>query len=1707
MRQKLYLSILLLLLTGSLFSQSVKLTDCTEASPVTLNWTGSEFSGGGTQGTWHLYSVGSTWMLMLGNGGDLRYHNLSSQNIPTSYHSGTGDWYKETAGCTLSLVRILAAADVTTTAISNVSFTTATITGDVSYAGNGPVTEKGIVYSTSSGPTIANSKLTNGSGTGAISVNATGLAQGTTYYVRAYATNATGTSYGGEESFTTLSPITVSSASAASASPTNAGSVSYTVVFSTNASGVTTSAFGLITTGSVTGASVSSVSGSGSTYTVTVNTGSGDGTIKLNVTGTAMTSVPSNVPFAGAIYTIDKTAPTTTITSKPAALTNSTSASFSFTSSETPSTFEAQLGAGAFVTVTSPLTYTGLSAGSHTVSVRAKDAVGNTDPTPATYTWTIDNVAPPAPMVITPLNGGTATTATPSYTGTAEMNTTINVIVDGSSIGTTTADASGNWNMVQPSALTNGSHTVKATATDAASNTSANSATNTFTVAVLTISPSTLPSPAVGVAYSQSLSASNGTSPYTFSINSGTLPTGLTMSVGGVISGAATAGGSFPITVQVTDATSKTATKTYVLTVGAPTISLSSTTFPTGDQEIAYTTTTVTASGGTSPYSYAVTSGALPTGLSLNNSTGAVSGTPTASGNFNFTITATDASSGTGPYTGNKAYSFTVNSLPTLTLAALPVSTYGDADLTLTAISTNPGPAITYTSMNTSIATIVGGNKVRIVAAGNVVIKASQAGDANHGAPLDAQQTLIINKKALIITAAAASKVYGTTDPALTFTSTALVNGDVITGNVVRASGNNVGTYSITQGTVAASSNYAVSYVGANFNITPASLTIVADDKTKVYGAAIPTLTISYNGWVNGDNASSFTTAPTISVTAVPSSAVGYYPITASGAVNPNYTIAYQTGYLSITNAALTITADDKTKVYGANVPALTASYSGWVNGDNTSAITTLPSISTTATNASAVGNYSITASNAVVPNYDITYAVGNLSVTPATLTITAYDASKVYGDNNPPLLVTYNGWVNGDDVSDITTMIKVTTTATVSSPVGNYPITPSQAVVPNYTINFVAGNLSVTPAALTITADDKTKVYGANNPALTASYNGFVNGDNASSLTTAPTIITTATPSSIVGNYPVTASGAVDANYTITYAAGNLSVTPAVLTITADDQTKIYGQNNPALTVHYSGFVNNDDPSTLTTMPTVTTTATAASSVGDYPIGASGAVNANYTIIYVNGKLSITPAALIVTAEDKTKAYGAALPTFTATYSGWVNGDGVSSLTTAPTITSTATAASNVGNYPITAASAVNANYNISYVAGNLSVTAVPLSIKADNKTKIYGDADPALTYVATGWVNGDGNSVITGAMKRIAGENVNTYAINQNTLSAGNNYIVTYTAGNFAITPATLTITAIAQTKVYGTADPALTYVATGWKNGDGTSVITGGLTRVAGENAGTYAIQQGTIGAGSNYTISYVANNLTITKAPQVITWVQDLTIGCTTDITPVQLNATVNSGLTISYGISSTDVATISGNSLTPVLPGYAVITASQAGDANHFAAPSVTNNVNYRSASAVRQHWSDVLMFDNSSNNYTKWEWYKNNSLVSGQTSAYYSEQTALSGTYYVIATDKNGEAIQSCPLTLNGSTTVTAGIKVYPNPVTAGSTATVTCTYTDAALQGAKMAIVDMSGKIQQEITNVKATQTITAPSARGLYYITLLLKNGQKASVNLLVK
>ena len=119
--------------------------------------------------------------------------------------------------------------------------------------------------------------------------------------------------------------------------------------------------------------------------------------------------------------------------------------------------------------------------------------------------------------------------------------------------------------------------------------------------------------------------------------------------------------------------------------------------------------------------------------------------------------------------------------------------------------------------------------------------------------------------------------------------------------------------------------------------------------------------------------------------------------------------------------------------------------------------------------------------------------------------------------------------------------------------------------------------SFTVAKTAVTVTADSKTRVYGAVNPTFTASYSGFVNGDTASVLSGSPSLTTSATTNSTVAGSPYTITAAVgtlsSANYSFNFGNGALTITKATLTVTADHQIKVYGAADPALTFHGSGF------------------------------------------------------------------------------------------------------------------------------------------------------------------------------------------------------------------------------------------------------------------------------------------------------------------------------------------------------------------------------------------------------------------------------------------------------------------------------------------------------------------------------------------------------
>ena len=217
----------------------------------------------------------------------------------------------------------------------------------------------------------------------------------------------------------------------------------------------------------------------------------GSHTFQVRAIDAAGNTDPTPATFS---WTIDTTAPDTTLTATPPAVTSSTSASFSFTATEAGSTFECKLDGGAFGACTSPQNYSALAAGAHTFQVRAVDPAGNTDPTPATFGWTIDTTAPDTTLTATPPAVTNSTSASFSFTAT-EAGSTFECKRDGAAFGACTSPQ--NY-----SALAAGAHTFQVRAIDRAGNIDPTPATFSWTIdtaldttppAILLVSPTSSP--------------------------------------------------------------------------------------------------------------------------------------------------------------------------------------------------------------------------------------------------------------------------------------------------------------------------------------------------------------------------------------------------------------------------------------------------------------------------------------------------------------------------------------------------------------------------------------------------------------------------------------------------------------------------------------------------------------------------------------------------------------------------------------------------------------------------------------------------------------------------------------------------------------------------------------------------------------------------------------------------------------------------------------------------------------------------------------------------------------------------------------------------------------------------------------------------------------------------------------------------------------
>jgi|GEM_PF-1703243 len=507
--------------------------------------------------------------------------------------------------------------------------------------------------------------------------------------------------------------------------------------------------------------------------------------------------------------------------------------------------------------------------------------------------------------------------------------------------------------------------------------------------------------------------------------------------------------------------------------------------------------------------------------------------------------------------------------------------------------------------------------------------------DADNYTLIQPALTVNITKRSIAVTADSKSKIYGENDPALTYLVTAgsLAVGQSFSGSLQRVSGDNTGAYAINAGTLKivdgtdadVTANYTVNYNPADLTISKkdASVTPIASGKT--YGGSDPSLTGTLNGFLTGDN-----------VTAVYSrtsgESVGSSPYAISAVLSPsgvlgNYNITYNTADFTISKKDASVTPIASGKTYGGSDPVLTGTLNGFLTGDNVTAVYSR-------TSGESVGSspYTISAvlsPSGVLGNYNITYNTADFTISKKDASVTPIASGKTYGGSDPVLTGTLSGFLAEDNVTAVYSR-------TSGESVGSSPYTISAALSPsgvlgNYNITYNTAFFDINSATLTVTAHNDSKdydgsAYSGGNGVI---YEGFVNGETSSSLEGTLTYSGTSQGAVNKGTYAITPGGLTSANYSIMFVNGELTISKARLTITANDDTKTYDGNAYANGngVTYSGFLGADNSGSLSGTLSYTGSSQGAVNKGEYVITAGGLTSENYDITWMNGRLTVNSA------------------------------------------------------------------------------------------------------------------------------------------------------------------------------------------------------------------------------------------------------------------------------------------------------------------------------------------------------------------------------------------------------------------------------------------------------------------------------------------------
>ncbi|WP_228272097.1 MBG domain-containing protein, partial [Acinetobacter bereziniae] len=752
---------------------------------------------------------------------------------------------------------------------------------------------------------------------------------------------------------------------------------------------------------------------------------------------------------------------------------------------------------------------------------------------------------------------------------------------------------------------------------------------------------------------------------------------------------------------------------------------------------------------------------------------------------------------------------------------------------------------------------LVNGETESVLTGVTATVSAKDAGNYVHTASgTDKNYDLIfvdgilhIAKAKATVTANSLNTTYnGQDQTASGFTANGLVNGEdssVLTGVTASVIAKDAGSYANKANGV--DKNYDLTFVDGALDIAKAKATVTANSLNTTYNGKDQTASgFTATGLVNGETESVLT-----GVTATVSAKdAGSYTNKANG-VDKNYDLTFVDGALDIAKAKATVTANSLNTTYnGKDQTASGFTANGLVNGETETVLTGVTSSSVTAKDA---GNYVHTASG-TDKNYDLIFVDGILHIAKAKATVTANSVSTVYnGKDQTASGFTANGLVNGEDAS---VLAGVTSSSVTAKDAGNYVHTAS-GTDKNYDLTFVDGALDIAKAKATVTANSVSTVYnGKDQTASGFTASGLVNGETETVLSG----VTASVSAKDAGSYANKANG-VDKNYDLTFVDGALDIAKAKATVTANSLNTVYnGKDQTASGFTASGLVNGETESVLTSV----TATVSAKDAGSYVHTASG-TDKNYDLTFVDGALDIAKAKATVTANSLNTVYNGKDQTASGfTASGLVNGEDASVLAG---VTSSSVTAKDAGNYVHTA-SGTDKNYDLTFVDGALDIAKAKATVTANSLNTVYNGKDQTASgFTASGLVNGETESVLTGVTATVSAKDAGSYV--HTASGTDKNYDLTFVDGALDIAKAKATVTANSVSTVYNGKDQTASgFTASGLVNGEDASVLAGVTSSsVTAKDAGNYVHTAS--GTDKNYDLTFVDGALDIAKAKATVT----------------------------------------------------------------------------------------------------------------------------------------------------------------------------------------------------------------------------------------------